>query len=169
MSITIEQIDMLRERSNASYQDAKEALEKTNGDIVDALVYLEKDNKIKINSRKNCEGRFAEKVKHILKKGNGEGRFAEKVKHILKKGNETKFIITKDNHHVINISVTVAIIIGVVATPVVVIGIPVALLTKHKIKVESINSDNSKVNQIFNTISDKVNTMADMLSKECQK
>ena len=148
MSITLDQIDMLRERTNASYQDAKEALEKTNGDMVEALVYLEKENKFKVHTKTNC------------------GRFTEKAKMILKKGNETKFIITKDNHHVINIPVTAAIIITVIATPVVVIGIPVALLTKHKLKVESIHGDPSKVNQMFDTVSDKVNTMADMLSKE---
>jgi len=151
MSITLEQIDLLRERANASYQDAKEALEKSNNNLVEALVYLEKENKIKA-SPKTCDRRFIERAKYIVKKGN-----------------ETKFIIKKDNNNIINLPVTAAIIIGVVATPVAIIGIPVALLTNHRIKIEKENGEEAQVNKIFDTVSDKVNSMADMLSKECRK
>lgn len=45
MSISIEQIDLLRKRANVGYKEAKEALEKCNGDIVEALSYLEEQNK----------------------------------------------------------------------------------------------------------------------------
>ena len=46
MKITLEQIDFLRERANVSYREAKEALEETGGDIVEALVMLERQNKV---------------------------------------------------------------------------------------------------------------------------
>ena len=46
MKITLEQIDFLRERANVSYKEAKEALEQSEGDMVEALVMLEKQNKI---------------------------------------------------------------------------------------------------------------------------
>ena len=47
MSINLEQIDELRKRANVSYEDAKNALEQSDGNLIDALVYLEKQNKIK--------------------------------------------------------------------------------------------------------------------------
>ena len=42
MSVNLELIDELRKRANVSYEDARDALEKCNGDMVEALIYLEK-------------------------------------------------------------------------------------------------------------------------------
>ena len=44
--ITLEMVDKLKERANVSYEDAKAALEVTNGDLLEAMIYLEKQGKI---------------------------------------------------------------------------------------------------------------------------
>lgn len=44
--ITIEQVEELRKRVNVSYEEAKLALEEVNGDILEAVINLEKKNKI---------------------------------------------------------------------------------------------------------------------------
>lgn len=44
---TIEQVEKLREKANVSYTEAKEALEKCNDDILDAILYLEEMGKVK--------------------------------------------------------------------------------------------------------------------------
>ena len=41
MEITIEQVDRLREKANVSYAQAKQALEFSGGNLLDALIYLE--------------------------------------------------------------------------------------------------------------------------------
>lgn len=43
--ITIEQVEKLQQRANVSYEEAKEALEKCDGDILEALIMLEKEGK----------------------------------------------------------------------------------------------------------------------------
>ena len=43
---TLEQVDKLRERANVSFEDAREALDQSNGDLLDALIYLEKNGKV---------------------------------------------------------------------------------------------------------------------------
>ena len=43
----LEKVEKLRERANVSYEEAKEALDKSNGDLLDAMVYLEKQGKVK--------------------------------------------------------------------------------------------------------------------------
>lgn len=43
MEITLEQIDLIRQRTGAGYKEAREALESTGGSLVDALVMLESD------------------------------------------------------------------------------------------------------------------------------
>lgn len=149
MSITLEKIDLLRERANVSYQDAKEALEQCNNDLVEALVYLEKEMKLRPEKKVHCESKFVASMKDVLRKGN-----------------QTKFIIKKDSENIVNLSVTAAIIIGIVATPVVVIGLPVALLTKHKIKIEKNNGEDLPINKVLDKVSTAVNDMTDKLRND---
>ena len=41
----LEKVEKLREKANVSYEEAKEALDIANGDILDALIYLERHGK----------------------------------------------------------------------------------------------------------------------------
>lgn len=43
--ITMEQVEKLREKANVTYDEAKNALETANGDMLDALIYLERQGK----------------------------------------------------------------------------------------------------------------------------
>lgn len=47
MKITLEQVEQLRERSNCTYEDAKIALEQSDGNVLDALILLEKAGMVK--------------------------------------------------------------------------------------------------------------------------
>jgi len=53
MDITLEKIENLIERTNSSYTDAKEALIKSNGDLLQAILIIEENRDyIKMNSKK---------------------------------------------------------------------------------------------------------------------
>ena len=41
-----EKVEKLRQRANVSYEEAKEALDKSQGDLLDAMIYLEGQGKI---------------------------------------------------------------------------------------------------------------------------
>ncbi|OQB15999.1 MAG: Elongation factor Ts, mitochondrial [Firmicutes bacterium ADurb.Bin193] len=43
---TIEQVEKLREKANVTYDEAKAALEASNDDILDAMIYLERNGKV---------------------------------------------------------------------------------------------------------------------------
>ena len=43
----LEKVERLRERADVSYEEAKKALEECNVDLLDAMVYLEKQGKVK--------------------------------------------------------------------------------------------------------------------------
>ena len=45
MEITLEKVDQVRERTGVSYAKAKEALEHTNGSVLDAIILLESEMK----------------------------------------------------------------------------------------------------------------------------
>ena len=42
----LEQVERLRERANVSFAEAKEALDAADGDLLDALIYLERQGKV---------------------------------------------------------------------------------------------------------------------------
>jgi len=44
--VTLEQVERLREKTNVSFEDAKAALEASGGDLLDAIIYLERHGKV---------------------------------------------------------------------------------------------------------------------------
>jgi ribosome recycling factor len=85
MTITLEQIDELRRRANVSFEDAREALQECNGDLVEAIVYLEKNGKIKSTNSSEPKDSLWDKFKALVNKGNN-----------------TRFIMYKKDKTIIN-------------------------------------------------------------------
>lgn len=70
MEIDLEKVDIVRERTKVSYEEAKEALIKTEGNVVDAIIYIEKKQKNIFDSIENTGNELIEKIKEIMKMGN---------------------------------------------------------------------------------------------------
>ena len=43
MEISLEQIELVKDRTGVSYKEAKDALEFANGNVVDAIIYVEEN------------------------------------------------------------------------------------------------------------------------------
>ncbi|WMJ79196.1 DUF4342 domain-containing protein [Clostridium sp. MB40-C1] len=147
MAVSLEQIELLKKRANISYEEAKETLEKFDGDIVEALIYLEKNKKI----NKNCSC---------------ESKFLRNLEKLIKRGNKTKVVVRKEDETVLKTSVNLVILCTVLACPVTIVATILALVTKHTIRIEREKEENLKVNDILNKVSNKVNNIVDNLSEE---
>ena len=90
MEIKLESIDAVRERTGCSYEEAREALEVTGGNVVDALVYLEQ------------------------KKGSKTEALLEKVKAVVKEGNVNKIRVKRNDKVLVSVPVNVGIVGGLV-------------------------------------------------------
>lgn len=143
IKMNLEKIDQLRERANVSYEEAKEALEKCNDDMVEALIYLEKNQKIK-----------AEPVKKA-KCGHGIGSF---IKRIIHKGNSIRLTIMKGEHSVLAIPLTFAIIFTLIAPHLALVGLILALVTSHRIQLVKKDGTGMEVNRVMDQVSNAVNT-----------
>ena len=125
--ITLEKIDIIRERTNVSYAEAKKALEIADGNVVDALIYIEEDQK------KEEENSYTTK-----------DEFINWLKDLVKKGNVNRIKIKKDDRVILNIPVnagTAATLTMLVWPPLIAIGILTAVITK--VTVEIIKDDGS--------------------------
>ncbi len=147
MSISLELIEKLKERANISYAEAKQALEKCNGDLVEALIYLEKEDKIKAPQ----------------KEGKAPSSFWASVKRLVKTCNETKLVISKNNETVINLSLTIVLLVIIFAAPIAFVGLLAALFTRHKMRVEKPGCADMKVNKTFDDISSAVSKVSDQV------
>lgn len=140
MSINIEQIDLLRKRTNVSYEEAKEALEKNNYDLVEALAYLEQKNKIK--SFNNPSG------------------FMAKLKNLFNKSMEYKFLVYKERNTAVKLPLLISILLLVFACPITLMGLLLGLIYGWKIKFLKKDSELK-----FNGVIEKINDSFDS-SKE---
>jgi NACalpha-BTF3-like transcription factor len=153
MSVSLEKIDVVRERTNATYEEARIALENCNEDVVEAIIFIEKQSKA------NSDNNTAKESTHIL----------EGIKKLIKKGNENKLVIEKNNKPALNIPVNAAIVATVLAAPVAAVGAAAALITKHSFKVEKPDGSNSEVNKVFDKVSEVVNTASDNIMNAVHK
>lgn len=142
MEINIESIDELRKRANVSYEEAKGALEKTNGNLLEALILLEKEGKSEKESYKKTG------------KGWREYGVVKFIKRAIKKGNSYRVIVHKNEKVVIDVTLTATTIVTVVFPYAVGIAFLVTLFTGHKLKIKSEKDDVEKVNKALENLSD---------------
>lgn len=146
MSVSLEKIDLLRSRVNISYEEAKAVLERTNGDLVEALIQFEKENKTKPEGSPKKASDITSNATSFLR-------------DIIKKGNNTRLIIKKADKDIINLSMTVSVVASIFAPYIPIIGIPVAIITKHKVKIEKSNGEDVSINKVIDKVSTTVNSI----------
>jgi len=134
-NITIEKVDAVFERiPSATYADAKDALIKCNGDVVEAVVYLE-------NQKKNKGKKAKETIEEVFGKDGEDVK--NQLKELLKRSSVVRVIVEKDNKVMINIPLTVGVV-GAAFLPIAtLLGLSAAVMTKYRIKVQ--NQDDGEV------------------------
>ena len=151
--ITLEKIDIIKERTGVSYTEAKEALEECDSDVVNALIYIE--TKQKKSAKFNMEEMYSTKDELV-----------SAIKDTVRKGNVTRIKIKKDDNVVIDIPVNAGIAAGLVGlyNPVLIaLGLLTAVLTKVTIEITKADGSVEVVNTIIkNTVEDVKSRMNDM-------
>lgn len=140
MDISLEKVDIIRDRTGVSYKEAKDALEAANGSIVDALINIEEAG----------EKRWTET---ISVKGN---EAVDKLKGIVKSGNVNRIRVKKDEYVILDIPVTAGAISAVMIPQLTAIGTAVALLSKCTIEVERPNKQTINVTEAITNTADDI-------------
>ncbi len=128
-NITLEQIDLIMQRANVSYTEAKEALEQCNGDTVEALLFLEKANKIK--SPNSCS---TNNVK------------CEGFKAFIKKLHATTFTLSKNGRTYLDLPLSITLIGALVCCPFSILALVIVFACGMKIDISGNTDIADKVN-----------------------
>ncbi len=132
MEITLEKIELVKDRTGVSYKEAKEALEEAEGSVVDAIIAIEESIDIKAKSK------LGEHGADVL----------EKIKAAIRKGNVAKIIVRKDDNVMLNLPVNVSIIGSVLAPWAAVAGVIAIFGTKCTIELVKDNGDVVDISEI---------------------
>ena len=123
MEITLEKIELVKDRTGVSYKEAKEALEAADGSVVDAIIAIEETVDVKPGAKAN---EFAAET-------------VAKIKELVKKGNVSKISVKKGDESIVNIPVNVGVV-GAIVAPWGVIAAAVAAFG-FKCKIELTTTD----------------------------
>ncbi|KYH34537.1 elongation factor Ts, mitochondrial [Clostridium tepidiprofundi DSM 19306] len=156
--ITLEKIDIIRERVNVSYAEAKEALEASNGDVVDALIYIEE------KSNRNDEKIYEEF--HTT-----QGEFKQWLKDLVRKGNVSRIKIKKDDRVLIDIPVNAGLAAGILTLiypQLLALGILTAVVTKITVEITRKDGTVEVVNTIIKNAVDDIKEKVNDLKNEVE-
>jgi len=111
----IEIVEKLKEKAGVSYEEAKDALEKSDWDLLDAIVLLEKEGKVKETgySTKREEPPKQESKTESEKNQNGDGfeRFTNFLGRMIHKGNTNHLNVRQNGEHKFKMPVTVFVLL----------------------------------------------------------
>ena len=127
MEITLEKIELVKDRTGVSYKEAKDALEAAEGSVVDAIIAIEE----------TVDEKPAKKVNEAA------NETVDKIKDMVKKGNISKITIKKDDDVLLNLPLNAGIVGALVAPWGVIAGIIAAF--GFKCQIELLKDDGTVV------------------------
>jgi len=104
MTQSLDKIDLLKERANISYKEAAELLEKFDGNVVEALIYLESNQKQRAQEYRKT---VMENKKQFKSEANG----------FLNQLSSTRFVLQNKKNKLIDVPLLVGLIVGAVTLP----------------------------------------------------
>lgn len=155
MEITLEKVDKVIERTGVSYRVAKQALEETDGNILDAIIYLE-DKNISFETEENKNSENVEE-------------FKEWLKDLINKGNISRVKIKKDEKVLVDIPVNAGIAaaaIAIIIPQILALGIIAAVATKITIEITKADGTVEVVNKYVSKATDEVVNKASNVAEE---
>ena len=113
MEITLEKIELVKDRTGSTYAEAKAALEAAEGSVVDAIIAI--------------EGKMNEEHDKVDGGSLKDSPIFAKMKEIVDKGNVSRILITRNEKTIVNFPVTAGVIGAVLVPWGAILGIVAAL------------------------------------------
>ena len=152
--ISLENVDQVIERTGVSYSKAKEALQYSNGDVLEAIIYLE--------NQKSDESDGFDKAGETL------DEFKSWIKELIRKGNVSRIKIKKDEKVIIDVPVNAGIavaVISVIMPALLAFGVIAAVATKITIEVTKTDGTVEVINKYITSARDEVIDKASNLAE----
>ncbi|MDY3829159.1 MAG: DUF4342 domain-containing protein [Clostridium sp.] len=149
--ITLEKLDQIIERTNVTYGEAKKALEQSEGNVIDAIIYIEENFNTKSKKTKKEE---KNEVFQDVKSW---------IMDLVEKGNVARIAIKKDDKVVVDVPVNAGIaatVIAITIPPILAAALVAAVATKITIEITMTDGSVQVVNKVISDAKDGVKEKA---------
>ncbi len=140
----LKKIDEIIKRTNCGYEEAREALVDNDGDLLAAIIEVER--------KKSTEEKFKARSEGVI----------DEIKKAIKEANATKLVVKKGDEIIINIPVSAGVIGAVLAPLFSVAGITAGMISDYEFDVYT--KDSKKIN-----LNSKVEESIDKIDKSISK
>lgn len=159
----LEKVERLREKAQVSYEEAKNALEECGGDLLEAMVYLEKQGKVKQPEQTSYTTQYEEpeKIEQAAQETKSNGGFLDMLNRffawcgsMIKKGNETNFKVDKQGETIVSIPVTLFVILMIVGWHLILVLMVIGLFIGCRYSFDGAGSVNVDLNKAMDSAAD---------------
>lgn len=175
MMENLEKVEKIREKTGVTYEDAKNALEACNYDMLDAMVYLEKLGKVAApnmscyttgaNAYTQASNEFAraqENYSDDCKRtglGHAIDKFIDWCGRVLKKSCETTFVVSREDKKLAEIPVLVLVLLLLFAFWVTIPLLIIGMFFGFKYNFRGVNELKVNINEMCDKASDVCNNI----------
>lgn len=147
-----EMVELLRQKANVSYEEAKAALEAANWDLLDALVLLEKEGKVPEYDARFSTEQKREKTSAKREKENHQGfrqgmaSLGRFLKRALDYGNRNFIVATKAGREIISLPLTAFVLLLIPMFWAMIILVIIGFFAGVRFSIQGAHPANDKVN-----------------------
>lgn len=175
----LEKVELVREKTGVSYQEARDALEATDYDVLDAIIWLENHGKTEARTasfetaattkmaspemqQAQEEYRASSKKTKI---GEAWGSFCRNVKNLIHSGLEMTFVAERHNQRVVAVPL-LFVIIGILAWGASIWLLIIGLFFDFRYHIEGASPVTIDVNDAMNKAADAAESIKDDFGKD---
>jgi len=171
----LEKVELVREKCGVSYEDAREALEATDYDVLDAIIWLERQGRTQAQTASYETGATTARVvspemaqaqqeyeahSKKLKVGEAWSGFCAQVRQILRAGLDMTFIAERDGHRAIAVPL-LFMVIGILAWGATIWLLIIGLFFGFRYRIEGADPLTIDVNDAMNKAADVADSIKD--------
>ena len=179
---TMEQVEKLKEKANISYEEARAALDACGDDILEAMIYLERQGKVKppqnggyYSSRQEEPEKETADESSRKDTQTGEtfsqlaGKFFRWCGKIIEKGNRNSFEVRREEKVVIAVPVTILVVLVIFAFWIVVPLIIVGLFFGCRYFFKGPDLESTGMNRVMDSAASAAENLKNEVKSGCDK
>jgi|GEM_PF-329560 len=159
MENELKKIDILKERANVTYEEARQALEECEGNLVEALVKLEKEDRIKPKAEPRKERKERKErprsERHDERYERREHR-REEMREASEKLSKHRFVLHKGDQVFLDLPTWVALLIILFTVPFSLFALLLAIIVGFQMQIRSYTGKEYSVDQPIREVAKQV-------------
>lgn len=167
-----EMVETLREKANVSYEEARDALEAANWDLLDAMLLLEKEGKVPESStRFSTRPEPEAEEKGAKRQRNGGMRSAFRwmgaaVRKLIRIGNANSLVVSRHGEELFSLPVTVCVILLFCSVWTVLVVMAISLFFGVRYCFRGPNLGKDAINDAMNRAADAAESVKEEIRRQ---